>query len=130
MPIVKFVNEKKEIEVPDGANLRKEAQRAGINLYSRGSGVFASLKMNVLNCHGFGQCGTCRVLITKGMENTNQRGFLEKLKFHCPIPDPLPCMAFIGNEENMRLACRTTVHGDVEVETGPKLNLFGQNFFS
>lgn len=130
MPIVKFVNEKKEIEVPDGANLRKEALGAGINLYSKGNGVFASLKMNVLNCHGFGQCGTCRVLITKGMENTNQRGFLEKLKFHCPIPDPLPCMAFIGNEETMRLACRTTVHGDVEVETGPELNLFGQNFFS
>src|SRR5690554_1143074 len=30
MPIVKFVKEKKEIEVPEGANLRSEALKAGI----------------------------------------------------------------------------------------------------
>ena len=35
MPIVNFVNEKKEIQVPDGANLRKEAMRAGIQVYPR-----------------------------------------------------------------------------------------------
>jgi hypothetical protein len=28
------------------------------------------------------------------------------------------------------LACRTKVLGDMEVETGPELNLFGENFFS
>jgi hypothetical protein len=39
-------------------------------------------------------------------------------------------MAFIGNEDTMRLACRTKVLGDMEVETGPELNLFGENFFS
>ena len=130
MPIVKFVKEKKEIEVPEGANLRKESLNAGVNLYSRGDGTMASLKMNVLNCHGFGQCGTCRVLITKGVENTNQRGLVERCRFHCPFPDPLPCLAFIGHEATMRLACRTTVHGDIEVETVPELNLFGENFFS
>jgi ferredoxin len=130
MPIIKFVKENVEIEVPEGANLRKEAMKAGVNLYSSGTGWFAALKMKVLNCHGLGQCGTCRVLITKGMENTNKRGILEKLKFHCPIPDPLPCMAFVGNEDKMRLACRTTVQGDVEVQTHPELNVFGENFFS
>ena len=30
MPIIKFVKEKKEIEVPEGANLRNEAIKAGI----------------------------------------------------------------------------------------------------
>jgi hypothetical protein len=30
----------------------------------------------------------------------------------------------------MRLACCTTVHGDITVESGPELNLFGENFFS
>ena len=29
MPIVSFVNEKKEIQVPEGANLRKEAYEGG-----------------------------------------------------------------------------------------------------
>lgn len=129
MPIVRFVNEKKEIEVPVGANLRKEAIRAGINLYSRGTGVVASLKANVVNCHGWGHCGTCRVLVTQGMENTNDRGLAERLRFHCPLPDPAS-LGFIGNEETMRLACKTTVHGDIEVTTGPELNLFGENFFS
>ena len=29
MPIIKFVNEKKEIQVPEGSNLRHEALQAG-----------------------------------------------------------------------------------------------------
>src|SRR5262245_52062111 len=33
MPTIKFTKEKKEIQVPVGANLRKEAMKAGINLY-------------------------------------------------------------------------------------------------
>ncbi len=33
MPIVNFVNEKKEIQVPEGANLRQEALQAGIQVY-------------------------------------------------------------------------------------------------
>ena len=129
MPIVKFVNEKKELEVPKGANLRREAMRAGINLYAQGNGWLSSLKMYVLNCHGLGQCGTCRVLITKGMENTNPRGLVERCRFRLPLPEPCS-MGFIGNEDTMRLACRTEVHGDIEVRTRPELNLFGENFFS
>ena len=72
----------------------------------------------------------CRVLITKGMENTNPMGVLEKARFYNPIPDPLPCMAFIGNEDKMRLSCSVYVEGDIEVETGSALSLFGENFFS
>jgi len=39
-------------------------------------------------------------------------------------------MAYIGNEDTMRLACQARVNGDVEVQTKPSLNLFGDNFFS
>ena len=35
MPTIKFVNEKKEIQVPDGANLRNEAYKAGVQVYKR-----------------------------------------------------------------------------------------------
>jgi ferredoxin len=129
MPLVKFIKENKEIDVPHGANLRQEAIKAGINVHQGVNGFGAGIN-KFLNCHGLGQCGTCRVLITKGMENTNSMGFVEKFRFYNPLPDPLPCMAFIGNENSMRLACRTKVLGDMEVETGPQLNLFGENFFS
>ncbi len=33
MPTITFVNEKRELQVAEGANLRKEALAAGINLY-------------------------------------------------------------------------------------------------
>jgi ferredoxin len=129
MPLVKFIKENKEIDVPHGANLRQEAIKAGINVHQGVNGFGATIN-KILNCHGIGQCGTCRVLITKGMENTSPMGVVEKIRFYNPVPDPLPCMAFIGNENAMRLACRTQVLGDIEVETGPQLNLFGENFFS
>jgi ferredoxin len=129
MPLVKFIKENKEIDVPHGANLRQEAIKAGINVHQGFNGFGATIN-KILNCHGLGQCGTCRVLVTKGMENTSPMGAIEKLRFYNPLPDPLPCMAFIGNETTMRLACRTKVLGDIEVETGPQVNLFGENFFS
>jgi ferredoxin len=129
MPLVKFIKENKEIDVPQGANLRQEAIKAGINVHQGVNGFGATLNKFV-NCHGLAQCGTCRVLITKGMENTSPMGMLEKFRFYNPLPDPFPCMAYIGNEDSMRLACRTKVLGDIEVQTGPQLNLFGENFFS
>jgi ferredoxin len=136
MPIVKFLKEKKEIEVPDGANLRAEAVKAGINLNQGLNGIGSSIN-KYANCSTMslgllpGQCGTCRVLITKGMENTNKMTLSERLKFKMVLtPDPVPALAFVGHEDTMRLACKTTVHGDIEVESGPEVNLFGENFFS
>jgi len=137
MPVIKFIKEQKEIEVPTGANLRKEAMKAGVNTHQGLNGLGAGLNKHV-NCHGWGQCGTCRVRITSGMENASPMGLVEKVRFRCPVPtpvtpgglDPVPCMAYIGNEDTMRLACQVTVHGDMEVETGPELDLFGENFFS
>jgi ferredoxin len=115
MPTITFTSEKKEIQVPAGANLRTEALRAGVQLYP---GIH-----KVLNCHGFGQCGSCRVLITKGMENTSRKGLLESGRLAVSL-------AAIGNEQTMRLACQTKVNGDITVQTRPQLNLFGENFFS
>lgn len=137
MPIIKFINENKEVEVPEGANLRTEAIKAGVNVHQGLNGFGAGIN-KYMNCHGLGQCGTCRVNIIKGMENASKMGLLEKTRFKCPVPtpitpggvDPMPTMAFLGNEETMRLSCSVTVHGDMEVETGPELDLFGENFFS
>ena len=137
MPVVKFVKENKEIEVPEGSNLRQEALKAGINVHQGVNGFGAGIN-RFMNCKGYGQCGTCRVLITKGMENTNKMGagVSARLKYPIPTPmaplalDPLPAMAYVGFEETMRLSCKTMVNGDIEVETGPELNLFGENFFS
>ena len=129
MPIVKFTKENKEIEVPEGENLRTAAVKAGVNLYQGINGIGASVNKFV-NCHGFGMCGMCRVNITKGMDNTNDKGLLESARFKVPFPDPLLNLAYIGNEATMRLACRTNVMGDLEVESGPEFNLFGDNFFS
>ena len=136
MPIVKFIKEKKEIEVPEGANLREEAVKAGINLNQGLNGFGASIN-KYANCSVLffgllpGQCGTCRVLITKGMENTNPLTMSERMKFKCVLtPDPVPALAYVGHEDTMRLACCVKVQGDIEVESGPEVNLFGENFFS
>jgi ferredoxin len=129
MPTVTFVNEKKEIQVPEGANLRKEALKAGVNLYYGLNGFGAGVN-RVLNCHGLGQCGSCRVLITKGIENASSMGAMEKAKFKVPFPDPMPALAYIGHEDTMRLACYVEVNGDMTVETNPQMDLFGENFFS
>jgi len=115
VPTIKFVNEKKEIQVPEGANLRSAARSAGVEIYQGPE--------KIGNCRGLGFCGTCKVLITKGMDNTNRRGFRERLRMRMS-------MAYIGNEDTMRLACQTQVLGDVEVITRPALNLYGENFFS
>jgi ferredoxin len=117
MPIVNFVNEKKQLQVPEGANLRKEALKAGVEIYP------PLHRLPLTHCPGIGQCGTCRVLITKGMENASPMGFLEKLRLKYAF-------AYIGHEDTMRLSCQVRVDGDMDVVTRPPLNWFGENFFS
>jgi 2Fe-2S ferredoxin len=117
MPIVNFVNEKKQVQVPDGANLRQEALKAGINPHPHIHQYFP------FNCHGLSLCGSCRVLLTKGAENASSMGVFEKLRLKFSF-------VFIGNEDKMRLACQTKVHGDMDVVTKPPMNLYGENFFS
>jgi ferredoxin len=124
MPIVTFVTEKKQVQVPEGANLRKEAIKAGIRIYNGLNGLGAGIN-EVLNCHGLGTCGTCRVLIAKGMEHASPMGKLEKANLKAGPA----AFAYIGNEESMRLSCQVQVNGDMEVVTRPAFNLFGDNSF-
>ena len=114
MPKVVIANEKKEIEVPAGANLRTELQKAGVEVYQ---GID-----RYLNCRGNGICGTCKVLIKKGMENVSPKGRLERFKL-------ATMFSSIGHEDEIRLACRVQVNGDCTIETRPAFNLSGENFW-
>src|SRR5437764_3078379 len=115
MPKVTFVNEKnekQEIEVPIGSNLRTEARKAGIEVYS---GID-----KYLNCRGLGLCGTCKVLVKSGMENLNKKTLMERANFSM---HPLTSFAYIGHEDEMRLSCQVRVNGDCSVVTHPALNV-------
>lgn len=118
MPTVKFIKEKKEIEVPEGANLRTEALKAGVEVYP---GI-----NKLLNCMGNGMCCSCRVHVKKGQENVSKRGWWEKL--HTLI-NPFGFFGRLGRENEMRLSCQTKVYGDCEVETTPDFNWHGDKFW-
>jgi ferredoxin len=114
MPKVSIVNEKKDIEVPAGSNLRLELQKVGIEVYN-GLDKY-------LNCRGNGLCGTCRVLVKKGMENLAPKSTIERFKLGI-------MMSAIGHEDEMRLSCQVKVNGDCTIETRPAMNLYGENFW-
>lgn len=101
MPKVHFVKEKKTIEIPEGANLRKEARRNGIRTGRK-------------------------VLIRKGAENVNPQSAWERMRL---VMNPLAFFARIGHEQDMRLAGDTKVYGDIEVETQPGVNWHGERFW-
>lgn len=120
MPVINFVKEKKKIEVPEGANLRKEAQKAGVQVYP---GIH-----QVLHCPGWGQCASCRVLITKGADsNVKPPGWFEKLRL---LLGPITFFARLGHEKELRLSCQTTVQGDIDVETQPSVNWHGEKYWA
>ena len=114
MPKVAFVNEKKEIEVPEGANLRQVAMREGIQLY-QGLDRF-------LNCRGLGVCGTCRVLVKNGAVNLTPKTLRERFRLALSL-------AVIGHEDEMRLACQAQVKGDCTIASQPEFNYSGENFW-
>ena len=118
MPTVKFVKEKKEIEVPDGANLRQEARKAGVEIYP---GIH-----KIMNCMGNGVCCSCRMNIKQGTEQVSKQGLWEKIGFYL---NPIGFFARLGQEDNIRLSCQTKVHGDIEVETKPSFNWHGDKFW-
>ena len=124
MPSIKFLNEKKSIDVPEGANLRQEARKAGIEVYPGLHKMF--------NCRGMGMCCSCRVYVKKGSENISKQGFWEKLNLtflSMLTLNPFGFFARLGHEDELRLSCQTQVHGDVEVETQPEFNWHGERFW-
>jgi ferredoxin len=95
---IAFVNENKEIIAADGANLREKALQNGIDLYT--------LRGKLMNCGGYGQCGTCIVEIISGMENLSPKTDFEQRKLR-------------KKPDNYRLACQTLVNGAVTVRSKP-----------
>jgi ferredoxin len=95
---IKFVNEEREVIAADGANLRLKALENGIDLYT--------LMGKMMNCGGYGQCGTCVVEIVEGMENLSPRTEIENRKLR-------------KKPDTYRLACQTLVNGSVLVKTKP-----------
>jgi ferredoxin len=143
MPKVKFINEKVEVEVAPGANLRLVALENGIAIHHHGFGK-PSRMAAYLNCSTLlgadlirkvlgpksklaellspAFCGTCHVYIKSGMENCSKKGIKESVRL---------CAASftIGHESEVRLACQTHVMGDIEVQTAPPANYFGEEKF-
>ncbi len=118
MPKVTFVKEKRTIEVPEGAVLRAEALKNGIQV---NPGIH-----KYLNCMGFGSCASCCVKITKGENNVSRQGIREWLRF---LLGPLTFFMRIDNEKTMRLSCQCRVNGDCEIETDPAINFSGEKFW-
>lgn len=99
----------------------EEGAGAGIELYPGIHRHFLG------NCHGFGQCASCCVKVKKGKENLSPQTFYERLRM---ILGMFTSAARKGHEDELRLACRTRVLGDVEIETKPDImNLYGERFW-
>jgi ferredoxin len=95
---VNFVNEGKDVVAANGANLRIKAIEHGVDLYT--------LRGKMMNCGGYGQCGTCMVEVVEGLENLSPRTPFEERKLK---KKPI----------NYRLACQCLVNGPVSVKTKP-----------
>lgn len=97
MANIKFVKENREVVAADGANLRLKAIENGIDIYK--------FRGKLMNCGGYGQCGTCIVEIVEGIENLSPRTEVEDRK--------------LKKKPNYRLACQALVNGPVSVATKP-----------
>lgn len=98
MSSIQFVNEGQEIQVAEEDNLRSVALDNKIDIYT--------LKGKLMNCGGYGQCGTCIVEVVDGMENLSPRTPVENVKLK-------------KKPETYRLACQTLILGDVSIKTKP-----------
>jgi len=96
---IKFVKENQEVVAANGANLRERALQNRIDLYT--------FKGKLMNCGGYGQCGTCIVEIVEGIENLSPLTEVEKRKLR-------------KKPDTYRLACQTLVNGPVSVITKPQ----------
>ena len=100
MANIKFVHEDKEVVTAEGVNLREKALENQIDIYT--------FKGKMLNCGGYGQCGTCIVEVLEGMENLSQRTPAEEQKLR-------------KKPDTYRLSCQTIVNGgDVTIGTKPQ----------
>jgi ferredoxin len=103
MPKICFAGQ--TIECPPGANLRVVLLRARLPLYTRVA--------RAIHCRGHGTCGTCAVRVEGPVSDPTAT---ELRRLRLPPHDP---------EAGLRLACQTTVLGDVTVTKYE--GLFGQH---
>lgn len=94
MPTVRFRG--RAIDCEDGAVLRDVLLSAGETPHNG--------RADLLNCRGFGSCGTCAVAIEGPVSEPTRR---ERRRLDFPPHDP---------DSGLRLACQTRVEGDLEVE--------------
>lgn len=92
MPIVRFVKEKLEVDVPEGTTILEASRRAGAPEGDRCGGVCA--------------CSTCHVYVVEGFDNTSE---IDDEEFD--ILDK----AF-DVRMTSRLGCQAKVVGDIAVE--------------
>ncbi|KAJ8902512.1 hypothetical protein NDN08_006915 [Rhodosorus marinus] len=92
----------KSIPADSDVDLRRNLLENGVDVYTLGQ--------KLMNCGGNGACGLCRVKVTAGLENMNER---------TPKEDFL--LNKMGADSNIRLACRTMIDGPVSIETKPKI---------
>jgi ferredoxin len=98
MATVHFSNEQKDVVAADGANLRLKALENGIDIYK----IYGKL----MNCGGYGQCGTCIVEVVAGAENLAPR-------------TPVESSRLKRKPDSYRLACQVLVNGEVTIKTKP-----------
>lgn len=98
MTSIRFIREGKEVFATDGANLRFKAVENQVDLYTFGG--------KIMNCGGYGQCGTCIVEVVQGADNLSPRTAFEDRKLK-------------RKPDSYRLACQAIVHGPVTVLTKP-----------
>ncbi len=104
MPVVTFYNEHRSLEVEAGTNLRRFMLDVNVTPY-RGLDM-------LLNCRGHNFCGTCAVEIVDG-KGVSPRGQDEEATLVGNL------MVARAVDKNVRLACQSTIVGDVIVKTFP-----------
>jgi adenylate cyclase len=90
VPKIHFLPDDRTVEVKEGENIRDAALRHGIPIAHV--------------CEGKGRCSTCRVLVLEGQEYCSR-----------PTEKEKDIARFVSFSNNIRLACQTTITGDVKV---------------
>jgi ferredoxin len=104
MPVVNFYNEHRTFDAEAGSNLRLLMKKIGVSPYR---GLDA-----LLNCRGHNFCGTCAVEIVDG-----KGGSPRTREEEGTLGGNLAVARIV--EKNIRLACQTSITGDMVVKTHP-----------